>query len=154
MYDQVTRSGLAAIGTIVTYYVGNLTPLFYLMVGFAASDYIAGMAAAKWYSHNAEEAWNSTKAVQGFVKKVAYIFLVGVAWGIDFLILEIHQEVHLQLDWSPFFGVFAMCYLILTEAISIMENAQKMGIEIPFLTSALKSFREKVSPPHNKNNKL
>lgn len=145
VYNQAPRGGLAAAGTIVSFYIGNLTPLFYLMLGFELADYVTGMAAAKWYAEIPSQAWSSRKAMQGFIKKLGYIFMVGVAWGIDFLILEMHYTVNLPLDWSPFFGVFAMCYLILTEGISILENIQKMGIEIPFLTSALRSFREKIS---------
>lgn len=145
MEGKLFRGGLAGIGTIVSYYVGNLTPLFYLLIGFEIADYLTGMAVAKWYPATPEDGWSSTKAIQGFIKKIAYIFLVGVAWGVDYLVHEMSRMAELPLEWSAYFGVFAVCYLILTEGISILENASKMGVEIPFFTTALKLFREKVS---------
>ena len=138
-------SALAGIWTVMTYYAGNITPLFYLMLIFGIVDYLMGMAAAKWYPSTPEEGWSKELAVKGFVQKIACIFLIGVAWGIDFMILEADKAFNLPMEWGPFFGIFALCYMILTEGISILESAEKMGIYIPFLTSALKSFREKVS---------
>ena len=145
MQGIAVRGALAGIWAVMTYYAGNLTPLFYLMLIFGMADYILGMAVAKWYPATPDEGWCSKVAIQGFMKKVACIFLVGVAWGIDFMILEADKTFNLPMEWGPYFGLFALCYLILTEGISILENAEKMGVHIPFLTSALKSFREKVS---------
>ena len=141
----VTRGTLAGIWAVITYYAGNLTPLFYLMLIFGIVAYIMEMAVAKWYPQSPQDGWSSENAIQVFISKVAYIFLVGVAWGIDFMILEADKVFGLPLSWGPYFGLFALCYLILTEGISVLESAEKMGIRIPFLTSALKSFREKVS---------
>ena len=141
----LTRSAIASIWAVVTYYAGNLTPLFYLMLIFGLTDYILGMAVAKWYPTSPQEGWCSKLAAQGFIRKVTHILLVGVAWGIDFMILEADKTFNLPLTWGPYFGLFAICYLILTEGISILENAEKMGIHIPFLTSALRIFREKVA---------
>ena len=145
----MVRGSLAGMWAIVAYYAGNITSLFYLMLIFGLVDIILGLAAAKWYPATPEDGWCSTKVIQGFVKKIACVFLVGVAWGIDFMILEADKTFNLPLQWGPYFGLFALCYLILTEGISILESAEKMGINIPFLTSALKSFREKISkgPP-------
>ena len=152
MQGILARGALAGIWAVITYYAGNLTPLFYLMIIFGFADFLMGMAVAKWYPATPEEGWCSKIAIQCFVKKVACILLVGVAWGIDFMILEADKTFNLPMQWGPYFGLFALCYLILTEGISILENAEKMGIHIPFLTSALKSFREKVSKgPTGKN---
>ena len=139
------RGTLAGIWTVITYYAGNLTPLFYLMLIFGFVDFIMGLAASKWYPKTQEDGWCKEKAIKGFVRKVAYIILVGVAWGIDFMILEADKAFNLPLTWGPYFGVFAICYLILTDGISILENADQMDIHIPFLTSALRTFREKVA---------
>ena len=145
MQGIAVRGTLAGIWALATYYAGNLTPLFYLMLVFEIVEFLMGMAVAKWYPATPEDGWCGKKAVQGFVKKITYIFLVGIAWGIDFMILEADKALDLPMEWGPYFGVFALCYLILTEGISILESAEKMGIHIPFLTSALKTFREKVS---------
>ena len=139
------RGSLAGVGALVTYYAGNATPLFYLMILFGATDIIMGMAVAKWYPETPEDGWSSSKVTQDFIRKIACIFLVGVAWGIDFMILEADKAFNLPMQWGPYFGMFALCYLIVSEGVSILESAEKMGISIPFLTSALKSFREKIS---------
>ena len=83
--------------------------------------------------------------MQGFIRKIACIFLVGVAWGIDFMILEADKAFSLPMQWGPYFGLFALCYLILSEGISILENIDKMGVNIPFLTTALKYLKAKIS---------
>jgi len=129
----------------MTYYAGNITALFYLMLLFGAIDIIMGMVVAKWYPATPEDGWCSKNLTQDFIRKIACIFLVGVAWGIDFMILEADKSFNLPMEWGPYFGLFALCYLIVSEGISILENAEKMGIHIPFLSSALKSFREKIS---------
>ena len=139
------RGSLAGLWAVVTYYAGNITPLFYLMIIFGISDIFLGMAVARWYPASPEDGWCSKKIAQGFVRKIASIFLVGVAWGIDFMILEADKAFNLPMQWGPYFGLFALCYLILSEGISILENAEKMGVNIPFLTSALKTFRTKIS---------
>ena len=139
------RGSLASIWTLIAYYAGNITPLFYLLLIFGIADFITAMAAAKWFPATPEDGWCKGMAIRGFIRKISCLFLVGVAWGIDFMILEADKAFNLPLNWGPFFGVFALCYLILTEGISILENVEKMGINIPFLTTALKSFREKVS---------
>ena len=140
----ITRGALAGIWAVATYYAGNLTPLFYLMLIFGFAAYIMEMAVIKWYPETPQDGWSRENAVKSFIQKIAYVFLVGVAWGIDFMILEADKTFGLPLTWGPYFGLFALCYLILTEGISILENAEKMGIRIPFLTSALKSFRKKI----------
>jgi len=139
------RGSLASIWAVVSYYAGNLTPLFYLMIIFGFADIALNMAVTKWYPANPGDGWCSKAIIQGFVKKIACIFLVGVAWGIDFMILEADKTFNLPMQWGPYFGMFALCYLILTEGLSILERIEKMGIHVPFLTSALKSFREKIS---------
>jgi len=150
----LTRGMLAGAWALVTYYAGNVTPLFYLMLLFGATDIIMGMAVAKWYPATPLDGWCSKRIMQGFVRKVACIFLVGVAWGIDFMILEADKTFHLPMQWGPYFGLFALCYLIVAEGISILENAEKMGISIPFMSSALKIFREKLAkgPQGDTNN--
>ena len=149
--DIMMRGSLAGMWAIVTYYAGNITALFYLMLIFGLADILLDLAVAKWYPATPEDGWCSTKIAQRFVKKIACVFLVGVAWGIDFMILEADKTFDLPLQWGPYFGLFALCYLILTEGISILESADKLGVNIPFLTSALKSFREKITkgPPKN-----
>ena len=139
------RSTVSGIWAVATYYAGNITPLFYLMIIFGLTDYTMWMAVAKWYPNSDEDALSRERALREFVKKLTYIFLMGVAWGIDFMILEAEQAFNLSMRWRPFFGIFALCYLILTEGISILESAERMGIKIPFLSSTLKVFREKVS---------
>jgi len=139
------RGSLAGVIAVVTYYAGNLTPLFYLMLIFGITDIILGLAVARWFPATPKDGWCSQKIFQGFIKKIASIFLVGVAWGIDFMILEADKTFNLPMQWGPYFGIFALCYLILSDGISILESVEKMGVNIPFLTSALKTFRSKLS---------
>lgn len=147
MQEKAVKGSVAGIGTIITYLSGNFTPLIYIMIIFEILDYMTGIVAAKINDGGV----SSGVAMRGFVKKVFYFVLVGVAFGFDFVIVETTQVLGLDFEWPAFFGVLSVCYLLSTEAISILENLQELGIKVPFLTSALKIYREKIS---NKGDKV
>lgn len=147
MQEKAIKGSVAGIGTIITYLSGNFTPLIYIMVIFEILDYITGIVSAKMSGKGV----SSKVATQGFVKKVYYFVLVGVAFGFDFVIVETTSILGFDFGWPAFFGVLSVCYLLSTEAISILENLQELGIKVPFLTSALKIYREKIS---NKGDKV
>jgi len=140
----VMRGSMAGLWAIVSYYAGNLTPLFYLMIVFGLVNVILDII-VEWYEAATDNVWNSKIILHGFVRKIACIFLVGVALGIDFMILEADKTFNLPMQWGPYFGLFALCYLILSEGISILESIDKMGVNIPFLMPMLKALKKRIS---------
>jgi len=75
---------------------------------------------------------------------VLYFFLVGVGFGVDFIVLYMAQEAGLALHHAPF-GVLCVGYLLATEALSILENLAKLDITVPFLNRFLRALRERIS---------
>lgn len=96
-----------------------------------------------WFSAEGE-GLSSGRAFKGFLKKMAYIVLVGVAWGVDFLVINVAGTLGDALSWGAHFGTLVVCYIVLTEGISILENIGRMGVKVPFLSSALEYFRGKI----------
>lgn len=141
MENKLLRGGLAGLASILTFFSGNFTPLIFIMVFFEILDYITGILSAKKTSGGV----SSEVALWGFVKKTGYFILVGVAFAFDYVIVETTRIVGLVFDWPAVLGVLSVCYLLSTEGISILENLEELGIKVPFLTSALKIYREKIS---------
>ena len=145
MESIAIRGGFAGFWAVAAHYSSGLTPVFWTMIIFTALDYLIGMAAAKWFPATPEDGWSSKKGIQGFIKKITYISLAGVVLGVDLVIIELGNHGYFNITWGVHFGIFAMCYLILTEGVSILENAGRMGIEVPFLTNSLKYFRKGIT---------
>ena len=133
------KLGFAGLGTISAYYANNIDPLVWMLVIFSISDLITGTVAAACHGRI-----NSHKASRGFVKKVFYFVLVGVGFGVDFIVLYMAEEAGFLLHHAPF-GILCVCYLLATEALSILENLAELDITVPFLNKFLKAFRERIS---------
>lgn len=133
------KGGMAALGTILSYMAGNFTPLLLLLAFFEAADYITGM-----YAGYCAQKISSQTALKGFFKKVFYFFLVGVGFGMDFMVHTATMSLGVDFAYPAMFGIFSIYYLLSTELISILENLAKIGVEIPLLTRALKGFRKRL----------
>lgn len=145
MNNNLMKGGVVGIGTIITYVTGNFTPLIYLLFFFEIADYITGIYSA-WQDENL----SSTSAINGFFKKIFYFFLVMVAFGFDYMIHETSQLLGLTFQYPAIFGILSICYLLSTELISILENLEKIGIYVPFVTNALKTFKDQLDQTYNK----
>jgi len=92
-------------------------------------DYITGVLAA-YYNKTV----SSKAGLQGFVKKIAQLFLIGVATLLDGL---------LGLP-DPYIRTVIIMWLIGNEGISILENLSRMDIIVPeFLKETFEQIREK-----------
>lgn len=141
MQGNLMKGGVVGIGTIITYVTGNFTPLIYLLFFFEIADYITGIYSA-WNEQNL----SSTAAINGFFKKIFYFFLVLVSFGFDYMIHETSQLIGFTFQYPAIFGILSVCYLLSTELISILENLEKIGIIVPFVTNALKIFKDQLDP--------
>ena len=138
---KAVKTGFAGFCAITAYLFGAFTPVVYIMVIFEILDYLTGIVAAV----KTNGGLSSEAALWGFVKKLAYFVMVGVAFLFDFVIAQTSGRLGLAFEWPTAFGIMSVCYLTSTEGISIMENLQELGVKIPFLTGALKTYREKVA---------
>lgn len=106
---------LGAIGGFIAYWLGGLDTILICLIAMLIVDYVSGVLAAVHNKNvNSEIGW------KGIVKKVFTLLVVAVAF-----IIETATE-----------GAFAIreiviMFFIANEAISLIENAGKIGIPIP-----------------------
>lgn len=106
---------IAAIGGVIVYWLGGLDTILICLLAMLVIDYISGILAA---IHNKN--LNSEIGWKGIVKKsftllvVALAFVIETATGNAFAIREV-----------------VIMFFIANEALSMIENAGKMGLPIP-----------------------
>lgn len=115
--------------------LGILYPVLGVLIAFMIIDYCTGMAASKVEAidHPDDPAygWSSAKGAKGIVKKVAYLCVIACAAGVDYVILRVAAEAGLQPQGKAYFALLAAIWYILNEALSIAENAGRMGAPVP-----------------------
>ena len=86
--------------------LGLFLPLMSIFAALMVLDYISGMLASKREAieHPGDPAygWNSTKGLNGIIKKVEYIFVVFVAVSVDYLLTD--RQFVLQKGWPMVHG--------------------------------------------------
>ena len=65
------------------------------------------------------------------LKKVGYLCVIAVAMVVDYLIANIAGQLGIQTITTTFFGLLVAVWYILNELLSIIENAGRMGAQIP-----------------------
>ena len=116
-----------AVG-LLGWFFGGLDGFMSVLLSFMVIDYIMGLSIG-YVRHEL----NSTRGFQGILKKIFMLFLVGIAHVIDEL---------LPNDTAALRTVVCLFY-IANEGISILENADTLGIPIPeFLKNRLLTIKE------------
>ncbi len=137
------------VGAWVSNQFGLLFPMLCLLMLLMIADYVSGMIAAKKeaieHPSNKKYGWSSKRGVLGIFKKVGYIFTVFVAICADYLIYKFAQELGLQYESQTYFGLLVATWFIINESISVLENAGRMGVELPeFLRRTLSELKQDV----------
>lgn len=121
----------------------------WLMVAFVLCmvvDYITGSCAAAKAGQ-----WSSHAARDGLWHKAGMIAGVLVAAGLDFvihLLLTHIPAIALPFEYKTLVAPIVVCWYILTELGSIVENAAALGAPIPsFLRKALEVLTAKLDNP-------
>ena len=118
------------------YFHAMIGPMIVLLIVMVA-DYISGMAAA-WVTGTL----SSRVGVIGIVKKVGYLFCVGVAVVVDYLIQTVAAGAGLNFGNFYAFGLLVTIWLILNECLSILENLDEIGVPLPkFLVAVVKRLK-------------
>jgi toxin secretion/phage lysis holin len=94
----------------------------------AAADIITG-----WIQASINGTWDSTKMRRGLYRKLGEILVVVLAWVVGI-------AVSLPFDVAS----AAAVYIVVMECISIMENMDQAGVNIPFLKKLLKKAKEAI----------
>lgn len=126
---------LTAILAWLSARLGILLPVMCLLLVAMVMDYITGMLASKRESldHPNDPAygWSSKRGAEGIIKKVGYLCIIAVAMIVDYIILHVAAGLGLEITLKAFFGLLVAVWYILNEALSIIENAGRMGAPVP-----------------------
>lgn len=153
MSIQVCVTGLVA------YLSQKLGVTFYLLgilLCLMVIDYLSGMAAsaveALDHPDDKSYGWSSKKGAKGIAKKVAYLFVIAVGMVIDYVIIQTSGVLGFNLP-NTMLSLLVTVWYMLNEALSITENAGRMGAPVPewlmkyiaVLKNKIDSSRENVS---------
>lgn len=136
---KIVTTGVAGVvSAVAAWLFARLGVLLYVILILAvamAIDYITGMLASKSeaidHPEDPDYGWNSKKGAKGIIKKVGYLCIIAVAMMIDYIILNVAASIGIEVALKAFFGIMITVWYLLNEALSIIENAGRMGAPIP-----------------------
>lgn len=125
-YLTEIKIGIAAFFTAVSALLGWQGVMALVWVLAMAIDYITGTAAAVKSGQ-----WSSAVARQGLWHKGGMIVVVIVAFIADCVMAIICEHIPIGLEWTSIVLPLVLAWYIVTELGSILENAVKMGGNVP-----------------------
>lgn len=144
------KNVFVAIKAAVVAAIGGFSAAFgwfgWLVLAWAACmllDWLTGSAAA-----SKDGDWRSERAREGIFHKLGMIVAVGVSLlldGVLCMILGNIPMVQLPFDYNVLIGPIVICWYIVTEMGSILENVGRMGAPLPgFLAKILAVMKDKT----------
>lgn len=140
---------LSAAGAWMSDKLGILYPMLIVFILMMIADQFSGMLASKRealdHPDDSNYGWSSAKWRKGIYKKFGYILTVCVAMMVDFIIFKCAAQMGITAKADTMFGLLCTIWFILNELLSIMENAGRMGAQLPeFLVKVLAVLKNKV----------
>lgn len=129
----------AIVGAFFSFFGVLAIPLL-LLVPCNIIDYFTGMAASKIEGKKIE----SSISFQGIIKKVTMYVLIFVGFGIDCMISYVTSTLHIDMMFPLLFSAIVASWLVINELISITENCEKIGHDIPLLAPILRFIKDKI----------
>ena len=139
------------VTALIAYLSQKLGVTFYLLgilLCLMVIDYLSGMAAsaveALDHPHDKSYGWSSRKGAKGIAKKVAYLFVIAVAMVIDYIIIQTSDVLGFTLP-NTILSLLVTVWYLLNEALSITENAGRMGAPVPgWLMKYIAALKSKI----------
>lgn len=129
----------AACAAVWSYAQDVVVPLVVLIIVMII-DYISGVLAA-W----ANDELDSRTGIIGIVKKISYLGLVVVGCVIDYLVSLLGTQLGGTEVSIRAIGLVVICWLIINELISILENVARQGGPVPPFLAGLLSHLKKTA---------
>ena len=127
--DNIYKSILAGLCTIISFLFGNIDGMFIALVSLIVLDYISGVIAAA-----VEKRLSSEVGAKGIAKKIFMLLIVALANIVD---INVIGDGHVLKTVTV---VFYIC----NECISLIENAGRIGVPVPKkLLDVLEQLRNK-----------
>ena len=129
--------------------MGIVAQILPALVVLMVLDQISGVLAAKKEETenpgNPDYRVSSRKMRVGIYKKAGYIFAITVAMASDYMIRNFGAFVGIEVSDKVNFGMLITIWLSITELLSILENIQRLGGNMPgFLEKYLDEIRNKI----------
>ena len=146
----LTMQGMtAALIAWLSARLGLLLPVLAILFGAMVLDYVTGMLASKREAleHPEEPAygWSSKRGAEGIIKKVGYLCIIAVAMIVDYIILHVAAQAGMELAIKAFFGLLVAVWYVLNELLSVIENAGRMGANVPmWLSKYVAVLKDKI----------
>lgn len=138
MKEDTVKMLLAAFSAAIWSYFKTIFAPVIILIVVMTVDYISGVAAA-WVRHEL----SSRVGLIGIVKKLSYLALVVAGCSIDYLVSILGEQLTGAEISIKAIGLVVVCWLIINELISILENVARQGGPVPpFMASILKHLRE------------
>lgn len=129
MNDEVSEFMVAGIVGLLGCFFGGLDGYIKVLIACTVIDYVTGICAA-----GIEGKLSSAEGFKGIARKVTMFLFVGLA----------HIIEQLLPDSKGAFRIAIILFYIGNEGISIIENADKLGVPIPkFLRGRFLEFSKK-----------
>lgn len=129
------QTGAAAILAWLSAKLGLLLPVICILAVMMVLDYITGMLASKRealeHPDDPSYGWSSRRGTAGIIKKVGYLCIIAVAMVVDWIILNVAAQAGIEIALKAFFGLLVAIWYVLNELLSIIENAGRMGANVP-----------------------
>ena len=140
--DFVVKIKLAFITvfTVISGWLGALATPFYILVGINIIDYITGVYAAKCRG----EKVSSNVGFRGIAKKICMWLLVLVGFVVDYIILSLTTTLHIEVGVAHIVATAVIFWLMANELISILENIDDIGVNVPWLIKIVELIKDKT----------
>lgn len=102
----------------------------------AGADIVTG-----WIQASINGTWDSTKMRKGLYRKLGEILVVIVAWVVG-------VAIALPVDIAS----MAAGYIVIMEGISILENLDQAGVNIPIIKRVLKKTKDAIDDMDKESN--
>ena len=123
---------LSAVLATISAYARELVIPVMVLFAVMLLDYGTGVAAA-WKNREL----SSRIGLLGIVKKVGYLAVVSVGMAVDYVLSVSGERLGMELPMANFFGLLVTVWLIINECISILENADTLGLPVPAFVGQL-----------------
>lgn len=146
---MLMQGAIAALLAWLSDRLGILFPVLSLLLFVMVIDYITGMLASKAeaidHPGDPSYGWSSRKGAKGILKKVGYMCVIAVAMSVDYVLIIVAEHVGIATPGKVFFGLLVAVWYILNELLSIIENAGRMGANVPsWLMEYIAILRKKI----------
>lgn len=132
------------LGSILSYFIGDMTPALYTLLMFMCIDYLTGIINAIVFHKSNKTTtgtYDSKIGFKGLIRKCGIILMIIIAFQLDKI---------LGFNYVKDGVTFAFLF---NELVSIIENLGLMGVKIPdIIKNTLNVLKQKGDVPNAENN--